>query len=263
METLFVKCKKCNSIMEKKIIKKNSNICINCGAYQHLTYNERIDLIFDKGTFVELEDTYDFIDPINFPDYLLKHEKIMEEYEGNDAIITGLAKLYEIDVLVGVMDTRYMMGSMGIIVGEKVTRLFECGLEKKLPIIIFTASGGARMQEGMYALLQMAKTSSAVARYREKGGLYISVLTNPTTGGVSASFAFLGDIIIAEPGALIGFAGKRVIEQTVKEELPKEFQTSEYLFDKGFIDIIVPRTEQRNTLGKLLKLHNNCLCLEV
>ena len=253
---LFKKCKNCGSIFELRKIEDNYHICESCGYYWPLTYQKRLDLIIDHNSFNETNHFTGFYNPINFPDYIEKHKNIVNETKLTEAIVTGEAKISGLSVMLGVMDTRYMMGSMGIVVGEKVTRLFEDATKRKLPVFIFVASGGARMQDGIFALMQMGKTAAAVMNFNKTGGLYISILTNPTTGGVSASFAFLGDIILAEPRALIGFAGKRVIEQTIKEQIPKDFQTAEYLFEHGYIDKIVARSEMKNTLSKLLKLHS-------
>jgi acetyl-CoA carboxylase carboxyl transferase subunit beta len=209
----------------------------------------------DEGSFEEINTNTEFYNPIQFPGYMEKHQKLLEETKLSEAIITGSGTIMGNPVMIGIMDSRYMMASMGVIVGEKVTRLFEEAGRNGLPVVMFVASGGARMQEGIFSLMQMAKTSAAVAEFSEAGGLYISVLTNPTTGGVSASFAFLGDIIIAEPGALIGFAGKRVIEQTVKEKLPSDFQTAEFLLEHGYLDAIVERCRLKEVLGNILKMH--------
>lgn len=260
VQNLFVKCKVCGSISERKKVIEYNNVCNVCGYYETLDYEQRLSLVIDRDSFKETNVHTDFYNPINFQGYREKHEIIKSKTNLSETIITGRAKIDDYPVMLGIMDTRYMMGSMGVIVGEKVTRLFEDATREKLPVIIFIASGGARMQEGIFSLMQMAKTSAAVSSFNECGGLYISVLTNPTTGGVSASFAFLGDIILAEPGALIGFAGKRVIEQTIKEKLPKGFQTSEFLFDHGYIDCIVERGQLKDTLSKILRLHKRGNC---
>jgi acetyl-CoA carboxylase carboxyl transferase subunit beta len=194
--------------------------------------------------------------PIDFPDYEQKQEKLREQTGLNDAVVTGVGTIKGIKTVIGVMDSHYMMGSMGSVVGEKITRAIEYGTQNGLPVIMFTASGGARMQEGIVSLMQMAKTSGAVARHSESGNLYITVLTDPTTGGVTASFASLGDIIIAEPKVLVGFAGRRVIEGTIKQHLPDEFQSAEFQLEKGFVDMIVERKQMRSTLAKILQLHN-------
>lgn len=254
---LFVKCKNCGSVYEMKRFIDNWHICIECGYYEKLNYAERLKLIVDKDSFEETNCHAEFINPIDFPGYKEKYESTVRNTKLNEAIVTGKAKINGYDIMIGIMDSRFIMGSMGIIVGEKVSRLFEDADRDKLPVILFSASGGARMQEGIYSLMQMAKTAGVISKFSRNGGLYISVLTNPTTGGVSASFAFLGDIIIAEPNALIGFAGKRVIEQTIKEKLPQNFQTAEFLFDHGYIDIIVERKDQKDVLTKLIRIHKS------
>jgi acetyl-CoA carboxylase carboxyl transferase subunit beta len=253
---LFVKCKECGAIIERKKFIENKYVCNICGDYEVLDFKKRLSMILDKDTFEETNAHANFYNPIDFPGYLEKHESIVNKTDLDEAIITGRGFICGYKVMIGIMDVRYMMGSMGVIVGEKVTRLFEDAQDNKIPVVMFIASGGARMQEGIFSLMQMAKTAAAVSKFSKEGGLYISVLTNPTTGGVSASFAFLGDIILAEPRALIGFAGKRVIEQTIKEKLPTNFQTSEFLFEHGFIDLIVERNNLKETIGEILKIHN-------
>lgn len=255
-QNLFIKCKECGNITERKKIIKNNYICNLCGHYETLDYKKRLSMIIDQNTFEETNIHTVFYDPIKFPGYREKHESIVSKVNLNEAIVTGSGCICTQKVMIGVMDTRYMMGSMGVVVGEKVTRLFEDAIKEKLPVVMFVASGGARMQEGIFSLMQMAKTTAAVSSFSEAGGLFISVLTNPTTGGVSASFAFLGDIILAEPRALIGFAGKRLIEQTINEKLPSDFQTSEFLFEHGYIDLIVERKRLKETLSNLLKIHS-------
>ncbi|XBX02989.1 acetyl-CoA carboxylase, carboxyltransferase subunit beta [Enterocloster clostridioformis] len=255
-QNLFIKCKACGGIIESKKIIKNYNVCKLCGNYEALDYKNRLAMIIDPDTFEETNVYTEFCDPIKFPGYREKHESIVSKIDLNEAIVTGSGCISGQKVMVGVMDIRYMMGSMGVIVGEKVTRMFEDAEKEKLPVVMFVASGGARMQEGIFSLMQMAKTAAAVSDFSEAGGLFISVLTNPTTGGVSASFAFLGDIIIAEPRALIGFAGKRVIEQTINEKLPDNFQTSEFLFEHGYIDLIIERKRLKEVLGNILKIHS-------
>ena len=220
-ESLFVKCKKCKNVCERTQLINDNYICSFCNYYKTLDCNQRINLITDKDSFEEINSNTKFNNPIKFPGYREKHEQIFSKTNLSEAIITGKAKIKGNKIMIGVMDTRYMMGSMGVIEGEKITRLFEEAGEEELPVILIIASGGARMQEGIFSLMQMVKTTAAVSKFSSKGGLYISVLTNPTTGGVSASFALLADIILAEPKALIGFAGKRVIEQTMHEELPQ------------------------------------------
>lgn len=262
-QNLFVKCKECGGIIENRKFVENSYICMLCGYYEMLDYRKRLDMIIDQDTFEETNVHTEFYNPINFPGYLEKHESIVNKIDLKEAIVTGNGYIYGERVMIGVMDTRYMMGSMGVIVGEKVTRLFEDAKKQNAPVVIFTASGGARMQEGIFSLMQMAKTAAAVSSFSESRGLYISVLTNPTTGGVSASYAFLGDIILAEPRALIGFAGKRVIEQTINEKIPSNFQTSEFLFEHGYIDLIVERKKLKKTLGDILHIHNQKNCMPI
>ena len=255
-QNLFSKCKECGGIIEQKKIIENSYVCNLCGYYETMDCKKRIALIIDPDTFEETNIHTEFYDPIEFPGYLEKHESIVSKVDINEAVVTGMGYISGQKVMVGVMDTRYMMGSMGVIVGEKITRLFDDAKKEKLPVVMFTASGGARMQEGIFSLMQMAKTAAAVSSFSENGGLFISVLTNPTTGGVSASFAFLGDIILAEPRALIGFAGKRVIEQTINEKLPSNFQTAEFLYEHGYIDLIVERKRLKEMLSNILKIHS-------
>ena len=209
----------------------------------------------DKGSFRELNGRMKSANPLDFPDYSEKQAELRAATGLNEAVITGTATIKGSPVVIGIMDSRFMMGSMGSVVGEKITRAFEYATEKKLPVVMFTASGGARMQEGIVSLMQMAKTSGAVKLHSEAGGLYISVMTDPTTGGVTASFASLGDIIIAEPKVLIGFAGRRVIEGTIKQKLPDDFQLAEFMYTKGFVDMIVERRKLRSVLSHLLKLH--------
>ena len=215
----------------------------------------RLSLVLDKGTFRELDAALSSNDPLSFPGYSAKLEGARRRTGMNEAVVTATGRINGQKVAIGALDSRFFMGSMSAALGEKVTRLVEHAEKYKLPLILFSASGGARMQEGILSLMQMAKTSAALERFSRKGGLYISVLTHPTTGGVTASFASLGDIMLAEPGALIGFAGPRVIEQTIGEKLPEGFQSAEYLLEHGFLDAIVPRTQLRDTLIQLLKLH--------
>ena len=224
-------------------------------AEEGLSAKNRIYYIIDKGTFVETNKNFKFSNPIEFPEYEEKYKNAVNKTNMNEAVITGLASIEGIRCVLAVMDKRFFMASMGRVVGEKITAAVELADKKKLPLIIYCASGGARMQEGIFSLMQMAKTSAAIERFSSNGGLYIAVLTNPTTGGVTASFASLADITLAEPKALIGFAGPRVIEQTIGKKLPEGFQTAEYLKEHGFIDEIVPIKEQREVLAKLLRLH--------
>lgn len=256
LENIFTKCKRCGAIQEKEEYIEQYKICKACGFYGELNPKERINLVIDEGTFIETHKIMPFCDPIHFSGYLQKYENAQYTTGANEAVITGKGKIDGKSVMIAVMDSNFMKGSMGTVVGEKITLLFEEAIVAKLPVIIFSASGGARMQEGIISLMQMAKTSAAVAQFGKSGGLYISILTHPTTGGVSASFSFLGDIILAEPNALIGFAGRRVIKQTIQTTLPKDFQTAEYLLKHGFIDNIVERKRMKETLSFLLKIHN-------
>lgn len=249
---MWVKCPKCGTILYKDDLNENLKVCGTCNAHLRLNARERIKTIIDNDTFVEFDSDMKPLNPLGFPDYEEKIKEVSEKTELNDAVITGMGNINSKSTVIAVMDSNFMMASMGSVVGEKITRAIETATSKSLPIIIFTASGGARMQEGIISLMQMAKTSSALGRHAEAGLLYITVLTDPTTGGVTASFAMLGDIIISEPGALIGFAGRRVIEQTINQKLPSEFQRAEFLLKHGFIDKIVQREKLKDTLAKLL-----------
>ncbi len=225
-------------------------------AKETYTARDRIRDIADKDSFAEFDDKFAETDPLEFEGYTDKKEALRDETGLHDAVLSGTCTVGGYPAVLAVMDKRFMMASMGIEVGEKISRAAEFAMEHELPLIIFTASGGARMQEGILALMQMAKTSAVIERFKEAGGLYISVLTHPTTGGVSASFATLGDITLAEPGALIGFAGPRVIEQTIGEKLPEGFQRAEFLEEHGFVDQVVPRVRMKEALTILLKLHS-------
>jgi len=230
-------------------------VCPECGYHFPLGAWERISLITDEDSFVEFDAGVSSTDPLKFPGYDAKLIQSQELSGLNEAVVTGRASIKGVETVLGVMDSRFMMGSMGSVVGEKIARAFEAARKCRLPVVMFTASGGARMQEGMLSLLQMAKTSAAVKRFSNEGLLYISVLTHPTTRGVTASFATLADIIIAEPGATVGFAGARVIEQTIRQKLPSGFQKSEFLLEHGMVDLVVPRSELKDILHRLLKLH--------
>lgn len=254
-EGMWEKCPRCGQILYKKDLKANEMICGECRYHFRISAAERIELIIDDGTFIEFDSSMQSENPIEFRGYDEKVEMAVKTTGVKEAVITGMGKINGMDSVICVMDSRFFMGSMGSVVGEKITRALEKATELKLPIIIFTTSGGARMQEGMFSLMQMAKVSSAVARHDAAGLLYITVLTDPTTGGVTASFAMQGDIIIAEPGALIGFAGARVIEQTIGQKLPQGFQRAEFLLKHGFIDMIAERKELKDTLGKLICMH--------
>ncbi|WP_100065226.1 acetyl-CoA carboxylase, carboxyltransferase subunit beta [Miniphocaeibacter massiliensis] len=251
---LFYKCPNCKNSIIKENLNESNWICSSCGFYLPLNSKKRLDLVMDTG-YIEIQDKVEYKNPLNFPEYEKKLEGNAKKSNQNEAIRVALGKIEGSSCIVVVLDSSFLMGSMGTYVGEQVTKAFEKGIDKKLPVIIFSASGGARMQEGILSLMQMAKTSNAVREHSEKGLLYISCLTNPTTGGVTASFASLGDIIIAEPKALIGFAGPRVIKQTIKQDLPEGFQSSEFLMEHGFIDTIVERDKLREVLSKILKIH--------
>ena len=250
-----VSCPACRRSIRKKEMEENTFVCPLCGHHFRLDARQRIQFLADEGSFRELNGSIVACDPLKFPQYAEKLEAARTASGENEAVVTGTCLIGGRKCAIFAMEAKFMMGSMSAAVGEKITRLFEYACEHRLPVIGFTVSGGARVQEGMLSLMQMAKTSGAVRRHSEAGLLYIAVLTDPTTGGVTASFAMEGDIIMAEPGALIGFAGPRVIEQTLRQSLPKGFQRAEFLLKKGFIDKIVPRSEQRETLQTLLKLH--------
>ena len=251
----WVKCDKCGKILYKKYLTDNLNVCSNCNHYFRLGAFERIAMICDEDSFNEFGKDIETEVGLDFPNYKEKLDKSMKKSKLKEGVITGECRINGINSIIAVMDSNFMMGSMGTVVGEKITQAVERAIEKELPLIIFTASGGARMQEGILSLMQMAKVSSAIARLNEAGLLYVTVLTDPTTGGVTASFAMLGDIIISEPGAVIGFAGRRVIEGTIKQSLPDNFQTAEFLLENGFIDKIVKRSELKSTIGDILMLH--------
>ena len=255
-EGIYVQCPKCKKSVYRSDLKTNLGVCPACHYYYPLSAKSRVSLVADKGSFVEFDEHLQSVNPLEFPGYEEKLEKYQEKAKQNEAVLTGEATIEGEKVVLAIMDCAFMMGSMGSVVGEKITRAVEYATTHQLPIIIFTASGGARMQEGIFSLMQMAKTSAALAKHDEAGLLYISVLTDPTTGGVTASFATLGDIILAEPGALIGFAGPRVIEQTIRQKLPEGFQRSEFLLEHGQIDNIVERVCLKQDLATLLKLHS-------
>ena len=248
-------CPECGEESTAAEWSRNRQVCPRCGYHSPIGAYYRLFNILDPGSFQELDEKLMPADPLEFPGYPDKLEKLEEETGLMDAAVSAVGKIQDRRAVFAVLDSRFIMASMGTAVGEKITRAAEYAMRRKLPLIIFAASGGARMQEGIFSLMQMAKTAAAIERFQEKGGLYISCLTHPTTGGVTASFASLGDIMLAEPGALIGFAGPRVIEQTIGEKLPEGFQRAEYLLDHGFLDQIVPRSEWRRVLGQLLALH--------
>lgn len=254
-EGLWVKCPRCEEIVYNKDLLKNLKVCPKCGFHFRLTAAERLDFTLDEGSFVEYDADLVADNPLDFPGYPEKLAEARQVTGLAEAIITGEGTIAGHRTIIGVMDPRFIMASMGAAVGEKIVRAVERACERRLPLIIFVASGGARMQEGVVALLQMARTAAAIKRLDDAGLLYIPVLTDPTTGGVSASFGMLGDIILAEPGALIGFTGPRVIEQTIKQKLPEGFQRAEFLQEHGMIDLVVPRPKMRETLARILKLH--------
>ena len=251
----WVKCDACKDILYKDEVHKNLNVCPNCGKHFRISARRRISQIVDDDTFEEMNEEMQTTDPLKFEGYTKKLENLKEKTKINEAVKTGYGKINGNEAILAIMDGNFMMGSMGSVVGEKITLAIEEAIKRKLPFIAFCVSGGARMQEGIISLMQMAKTSAALSKLDKEGLLYISVLTDPTTGGVTASFAMLGDIIIAEPKALIGFAGPRVIEQTIKQKLPEGFQKSEFLLEHGFIDMIVERKDMKSALAKLLELH--------
>lgn len=253
---MFIKCPNCKQSIYSKDL-GNERICPNCQYSFRISAQERLYLTIDEGSFEEWDENVVSVDPLDFPGYDEKLKKAQINSGLREAVLTGSATMDGIDLAIGIMDSNFIMGSMGQAVGEKVTRLFEKAAEKDLPVVLFTASGGARMQEGILSLMQMAKTSAAVKNHSDKGLFYLTVVTDPTTGGVTASFAMQGDVILAEPGALIGFAGRRVIEQTIKESLPDDFQSAEKVLEHGFVDKIVPRTELREVISKLLFMHAN------
>lgn len=248
-------CKKCGKTIFCSDLDANQQVCPICGYHFRLSARERLALVCDWSRFEEWDAQLAAKDILEFPGYAAKLRNSRLQSREKDGVVTGVAPVGGMDCALFAMEPNFMMGSMGSVVGEKITRVFEKATEQKLPVVGFTVSGGARMQEGLYSLMQMAKTSGAVKRHSEAGLLYIVVLTDPTTGGVTASFAMLGDIILAEPGALIAFAGPRVIEQTMRQKLPKQFQSAEFLLEKGFVDQVIPRSELAQTLASLLDLH--------
>ena len=254
-EDLYIQCPFCKESVVSKLFKKNYYVCPLCQTPLKIGAYQRINMIVDKDSFIEMNPNLTTKINLNFPGY---KEKLIKQAQASglkEACVCGIGKIANQKVAIAVLDSQFFMGSMGSVVGEKITLLIEHATKKNLPLLIFSASGGARMQEGMISLIQMVKTSAAIAKFQEQGLLYISYITNPTTGGVTASFAMLGDIILAEPKALIGFAGPRVIEQTIKKKLPEGFQTSEFLLKQGFVDRIVERKEMRSLLTTLLKMH--------
>jgi acetyl-CoA carboxylase carboxyl transferase subunit beta len=252
---MFVKCTDCGRSIYRKEMQSLHNSCPNCNKLFRLSAKARVDLVTDEGSFQELDIKVERKNPLNFPEYDAKLDKAEKASGLKEAVLCGECKIEGSRAIICVMDSHFMMGSMGSAVGEYLATAFEVATARRLPIVIFTASGGARMQEGIVSLMQMAKVSGALAAHSEEGLLYITVLTDPTTGGVTASFASLGDIILAEKGALIGFAGRRVIEQTIRQKLPSDFQSAEFLLEKGFVDAIVDRSNQKEVIGKILSMH--------
>lgn len=254
-EGLMTKCPSCKQITLTKELKNLHKVCPKCDHHFKMTAYERVENLLDEGSFESIDDHIKSENPLGFPGYTDKIRSDSEKTGLNEAVLTGTGKLNNQEIVVAIMDSHFRMGSMGSVVGEKITRAVEAATAKNLPFIIFTASGGARMQEGVLSLMQMAKTSVALKRHSNEGLLFVSVLTHPTTGGVSASFASVGDINIAEPKALIGFAGRRVIEQTVREKLPEDFQTAEFLLEHGQLDAVVHRADMKEKLSTIVRLH--------
>jgi acetyl-CoA carboxylase carboxyl transferase subunit beta len=256
-EGLWVKCDGCKEIVYKKEIEKNLKICPKCNYHFRISAQERLKLLVDEGSFVEIDEGLTSADPLHFKDSMSYKDRIKENQKKSglsEAIFSGDATIKGHPVSITVMDFSFMGGSMGSVVGEKVSRAAERALEKKQPLISVSSSGGARMQEGIFSLMQMAKVSASIGKLRDSGILFISILCDPTFGGVTASFASLGDIIIAEPKSLIGFAGPRVVEQTIKQPLPEDFQRSEFLHEHGMIDMVVDRKNLRETLAKIIDM---------
>jgi acetyl-CoA carboxylase carboxyl transferase subunit beta len=256
-DDIWSKCPSCKEMAFRKEVERNLNVCPKCGYHFRVTVAQRLSIGVDRGTWHELMAEMAVGDPLGFVDskpYPARMEQARASSGRNDAAVVGIGKIENRPVAIGVMDFEFMGGSMGVVVGEKLARLFDIARERKLPVIVFVASGGARMQEGALSLMQMAKVSAAIARFRDARIPYISVLCDPTTGGVAASFAMLGDLNIAEPGALIGFAGRRVTEQTSNQQLPEDFQRAEFLLAHGMLDAIVPRHQMRFTLSRILTM---------
>lgn len=256
MSRLFPKCTRCNTSHFVTFLKSAHYVCSKCGFHLRLDVSTRIKMLCDKKSFKEIDKDIKSVDVLDFPKYVDRLQKSINETKINEAVVTGECKIKGFPTTLGVMEPGFIMASMGSVVGEKITRQLEYARENKLPAIIFISSGGARMHEGIFSLMQMAKTSAAVKRLNDKGLPLFTVLADPTTGGVTASYAMLGDVIIAEPDALIGFAGPRVIEQTIGQSLPQGFQRSEFLLEHGMLDMIVPRKQLRATLGTLLQIHS-------
>ena len=253
-DELFSQCPGCKYTIYQKDL-GSERICPHCGYTFRISAQEHLALTIDMGTFLEMFKGIETQDPLNFPGYRKKLTLMREKTGLDEAVVTGTALIKGEKVALGIMDSNFIMASMGTVVGEKITRLFEYATAEKLPVVLFTASGGARMQEGIMSLMQMAKISAAVKRHSNAGLFYLTILTDPTTGGVTASFAMEGDIILAEPQSLVGFAGRRVIENTVREDLPEDFQKAEFLLEHGFVDAIIKRRELPDTIARLVRLH--------
>ncbi len=256
---LWTKCQGCNELLYTSELKKNYSVCKHCGYHHRLTAQERIELFADYGSFLEIDENISPSDPLNFKDLKPYKDRLKEAEKtsnSKEAIVTGIGTINNQPVAIGAMEFQYIGGSMGSVVGEKIVRLTEKAIEKRIPLILVSSSGGARMHEGILSLMQMAKTASILKQLHDERLLYISLLTEPTFGGVTASFAMLGDIIIAEPRARIGFAGRRVIEETIRQKLPKDFQTAEYLLENGQIDLVIQRQNLKTTISDLIRLHS-------
>lgn len=262
-DELWVKCPVCKNVMLSSDLEENYKVCPKCSYHFRIPARQRIEMTVDEGTFSEFDADMMSANIIDFPEYTRKLKNAKINSGENESVITGICEIGGQKTVIAVMNSQFMMGSMGTVTGEKITRAFEYATENRLPVVIFTVSGGARMQEGILSLMQMVKTSGAVKLHSDKGLLYITVLTDPTTGGVTASFAMEGDIILSEPHALIGFAGPRVIEQTIRQKLPKDFQSAEFLLEKGFVDAVVERKNMKDTLAKLLKLHSESEVVDI
>ena len=255
---LWTKCISCGELSYTKDLLANASVCMKCGHHFRIDSQQRVDLLVDEGSFQPLDEQLRPTDPLGFQDRKAYVDRLRDYQKStglNDSVVTGLARLEGMPLALGVMDFRFMGGSMGSVVGEKLTRLVETATQSRYPVVIVCASGGARMQEGLFSLMQMAKVAGALHRHRQAQCLYIPLLTDPTTGGVTASFAMLGDLNLAEPQAMIGFAGRRVIEETLREKLPAGFQTAEYLQEHGFVDCIIERNRHRSVLADLFRIH--------
>lgn len=254
-DKFWSKCPECGEYTFNKELEENLFVCPKCNKHMRMKVRDRIEMLTDKGTFIEINKQSEVVDPLKFPNYIEKIDSYREKTGEFESVVTGVGRINGIRFVLCVMNPEFMMASMGSVTGDKISYAFEYGAEHNIPVVVCSASGGARMQEGMISLMQMAKTSRAVGKFSEKGQPYISILTDPTTGGVTASFAMLGDIIISEPKTLIGFAGKRVVLQTIGGKLPDDFQTAEFMMEHGFLDMIVERKDLKETVYKLLNMH--------